>query len=96
MKPLTVFDAEAEAQWRWGGLFSRGIARYSGGLRRPFEVGAKPRFGPIQIRGRGASWEAAFSNADKLTNSESSNNPKKPVDSGARRDTAGVRSGRLP
>ena len=96
MKPLTVFEAEAEARWRWGGLFSRGVARYSGGNRHPFEVGLKPRFGPIQIRGRGASWEAAFSNADNLTNSESSKNEKNPVGSGARRDTAVARSGRLP
>jgi hypothetical protein len=62
LRPLTVFDAEAEARWRWGGLFTQGFARYSSGQRRPFEVGTK-RFGSIKIHGRGPSWEAAFSNA---------------------------------
>jgi hypothetical protein len=73
MKPLTIFDAEAEARWRWGGLFTRGLARYASGLRKPFEVGSK-RFGSVSIRGRGTSWEAAFSNSDALTNEE---NPTK-------------------
>lgn len=66
--PLTVFEAEAEARWRWGGLLTRGLARYRPGARKPFEVGVRPRFGSIEIRGRGASWEAAFSDADTLTN----------------------------
>jgi hypothetical protein len=91
MKPLTVFDAEAEARWRWGGLFARGFARYSSGMRKPFEVGAK-RFGSIMIRGRGSSWEAAFGNADALTNYESS---EKPVGSGASSGIVGGRSRRL-
>jgi hypothetical protein len=67
MKPLSVFEAEAEARWRWGGLFTRGLARYSSGARKPFEVGVK-RFGSIEIRGRGASWEGAFHDANTLTN----------------------------
>jgi len=71
MKPLTVFGAEAEARWRWGGLLSRGFARYSSGARLPFEVGTK-RFGTVKIRGRGTSWEGAFRNADTLTNGEGS------------------------
>jgi hypothetical protein len=62
MKQLSVFDAEAEARWRWGGLFTRGFARYSAGQRKPFEVGTR-RFGSVKIRGRGASWEDAFRNA---------------------------------
>jgi hypothetical protein len=62
--PLTVTQAESEAQFRWGGLFSKGFARHSSGLRRPFEVGTK-RFGVVKIRGRGTSWESAFQNADK-------------------------------
>jgi hypothetical protein len=66
MKPLSIFDAESEARWRWGGLFTRGVARYSNGERKPFEVGTS-RFGSVRIRGRGASWEAAFQNADTLT-----------------------------
>ena len=69
MKPLSVFDAEAEARWRWGGFFTRGLARYSAGARKPFEVGVK-RLGSIDIRGRGASWEAAFRDANALTNDE--------------------------
>jgi hypothetical protein len=93
MKPLTVFEAEAEARWRWGSLFAQGIARYSSGLRLPFEVGEKQRFGPIKIRGRGTSWEAAFSNADVLTNQETS---KKPAGPAARSGSPGGRSGRLP
>jgi hypothetical protein len=69
MKPLSVFEAEAEARWRWGGLLTRGLTRYSSGARKPFEVGVK-RFGSIEIRGRGASWEAAFHDANTLTNGE--------------------------
>jgi hypothetical protein len=65
--PLTVNQAESEARWRWGGLFSRGFARYSSGERRPFEVGTKS-FGSVTIRGRGSSWEAAFHDADAATN----------------------------
>ncbi|HSS44875.1 MAG TPA: hypothetical protein VLO07_05985 [Thermoanaerobaculia bacterium] len=71
MKPLTVHQAEAEARWRWGGLFARGFARYSAALRRPFEVGTK-LFGSATIRGRGTSWEAAFRDADSVTNGEGS------------------------
>lgn len=69
MKPLTVYEAEAEARWRWGGLFARGFARYASASYRPFEVGTK-RFGSITVRGKGSSWEAAFRNADNLTNLE--------------------------
>jgi hypothetical protein len=68
---LTIFQAEAEARWRWGGLFSRGFARYSEALRQPFEVGTKG-FGAIKIRGRGVSWEGAFRNAEALSNGEGS------------------------
>jgi hypothetical protein len=71
MKPLSIFDAEAEARWRWGGLFTRGLARYISGIHKPFEVGTS-RFGSVRIRGRGASWEAAFSNANSRTNDEQS------------------------
>ena len=62
MSQLSVFGAEAEARWRWGGLFKRGFARYSAGQRNPFEVGTR-LFGSIKIHGRGPSWEGAFSNA---------------------------------
>lgn len=62
MRQLTVFGAEAEARWRWGGLFTQGFARYAAGRRNPFEVGTK-RFGSVKIHGRGPTWEAAFSNA---------------------------------
>ena len=62
MRPLSIFEAEAEAHWRWGGLITRGFAHYASGARRPFEVGTR-RFGTVVIRGRGVSWEAAFSNA---------------------------------
>jgi len=61
--PLTVQQAEAEARWRWGGLFARGFARHSGAQRRPFQVGTKS-FGKVTIRGEGTSWESAFQNAD--------------------------------
>lgn len=62
MSQMTVFGAESEARWRWGGLFTQGFARYAPGQRNPFEVGTR-RFGSIKIHGRGPSWEAAFSNA---------------------------------
>ncbi len=87
MKPLTVFEAEAEARFRWGGLLARGFARYSPGMRKPFEVGTK-RLGSVTIRGRGVSWEAAFRDADTLTNDEG---PKNPLGPGARGDAAGGR-----
>ncbi len=64
---LTVQQAEAEARWRWGGLFARGFARHEGTLRRPFQVGTRS-FGTITIRGEGTSWESAFQNADTHTN----------------------------
>ena len=67
MGALTVYQAEAEARWRWGGIFARGFARYSSQLAQPFEVGTK-LFGSVDIKGRGKSWEAAFGNADGLTN----------------------------
>jgi hypothetical protein len=92
MKPLTVFEAEAEARFRWGNLFVRGFARYTSGLRKPFEVGSK-QFGSVKIRGRGASWEGAFSNADTLTNDE---RPGKSLNPGARSNPGGARPRRLP
>jgi hypothetical protein len=64
---LTVQQAEVEARWRWGGLFARGLVRYSPALRLPFEVGTR-RFGSIKIRGQGKSWESAFANAISQTN----------------------------
>ena len=67
MAALTVYQAEAEARWRWGGLFARGFARYSSTKPQPFEVGTR-RFGSVEIKGRGKSWEGAFGNADGLTN----------------------------
>ncbi len=67
MGALTIYQAEAEARWRWGGLFARGFARYSSTRPLPFEVGTK-RFGSVEIKGRGKSWESAFGNADGLTN----------------------------
>jgi hypothetical protein len=67
MSALTVYQAEAEARWRWGGLFARGFARYSSARTLPFEVGTK-LFGSVEIKGRGKSWEGAFGNADGLTN----------------------------
>ena len=66
---LTVQQAEREARWRWGGLFARGFARYSGAQRLGFEVGTT-RFGKTNVRGQGTSWESAFANADNLTNGE--------------------------
>ena len=77
MSSLTVFDALAEARWRWGGLLARGFARYLSGMRQPFEVGTK-RLGSITVRGRGSSWEAAFANADTLTNHERSGRSRRP------------------
>jgi hypothetical protein len=65
--PLTIFQAEAEARWRWSGLTVRAFARYTGKPRRPFQVGTK-RFGVTTIRGEGESWEGAFSDADRRTN----------------------------
>jgi hypothetical protein len=91
MKPLTVFEAEAEARFRWGSLFARGFARYSPGMRKPFEVGVK-RLGSVEIRGRGNSWEGAFSDADILTNQES---PKKPFVSGPGSSASGGRPRRF-
>jgi hypothetical protein len=64
---LTVNQAEAEARWRWGGLFARGVARYSSLLKQPFQVGTK-LFGAVTIRGQGTSWEGAFRNAADKTN----------------------------
>lgn len=64
--PLTVNQAEAEARWRWGGLLSRGVARYSSLLER-FEVGTR-LFGTVKIRGQGTSWEGAFRDAATKTN----------------------------
>lgn len=66
-RPLTIHQAESEAKWRWGNLLERGFARYSSTLKKPFEVGTKS-FGRIKIRGKGNSWENAFSNADTETN----------------------------
>lgn len=68
---LTVTQAESEAQWRWGGLLSRGFARHSSALRKPFEVGTK-RFGSIKVRGAGTSWEGAFENAEGRNKDEAS------------------------
>ena len=50
--PLTVHQAEAEARWRWGGLFARGFARHEATLRRPFQVGTRS-FGEGHGPGRG-------------------------------------------
>jgi len=69
MSGLTIQQAEAEAKWRWGGLFTRGLARYSAALKRPFQVGTR-FFGSVRIRGEGASWEGAFSDAARTTNGE--------------------------
>ena len=67
LMPLTVHQAEAEARWRWGGLFARGFARHEAALRRPFQVGTRS-FGKVTVRGEGTSWESAFQNADAQTN----------------------------
>ena len=69
MKSLTVYEAEAEARWRWGGLLKRGFARQSGAQRRSYEVGTK-RLGSITIMGTGSSWENAFGNADRQASSK--------------------------
>lgn len=66
---LTVQQAEREARWRWGGLFSRAFARFSGQQRLGFEVGTR-RFGTTRVRGQGTSWESAFANADNQTNAK--------------------------
>jgi hypothetical protein len=67
LMPLTVMQAEAEAQWRWGGLIVRGFARHSNVGRGPFEVGTR-RFGTVKVRGAGNSWEDAFRDAADRTN----------------------------
>jgi hypothetical protein len=70
MSRLTIQQAEAEAKWRWGHLFVvRGFARYDETLKRPFLVGTIS-FGSVRIRGRGTSWEGAFSDAARQTNTE--------------------------
>ena len=70
MSRLTIQQAEAEAKWRWGRLFVlRGFARYDETLKRPFQVGTIS-FGSVRIRGQGTSWEGAFSDADRQTNTE--------------------------
>lgn len=69
MSRLTIQQAEAEARWRWGSLFVRGFARYDETLKRPFQVGTIC-FGSVRIRGQGTSWEGAFSDAARLTNTE--------------------------
>jgi hypothetical protein len=69
MARLTIQQAQAEAKWRWGGLLSRGYARFTETLKRPFQVGTN-FFGSIRIRGQGTSWEGAFSDADKTTNGD--------------------------
>jgi hypothetical protein len=68
---LTPGEAQAEARWRWGGLFVRGFARYTGAQPHPFEVGTV-RFGSMTVRGRGTTWESAFKNADARTNARKS------------------------
>jgi hypothetical protein len=70
MNRLTIQQAEVEARWRWGNLLVRGFARFDESLKRPFQVGTI-LFGKITIRGQGASWEGAFSDAAKQTNTES-------------------------
>src|SRR6185295_16832765 len=67
---LTIQQAEAEAKWRWGNLLVRGFARFDESLKRPFQVGTI-LFGKITIRGEGASWEGAFNDAARQTNTES-------------------------
>jgi len=70
MSRLTIQQAEAEAKWRWGHLFVvRGFARYDETLKRPFQVGTIS-FGSVRIRGQGTSWEGAFSDAARQTNTE--------------------------
>jgi hypothetical protein len=72
---LTPREAEAEARWRWGGLFARGFARYTGTQPHPFEVGTV-RFGSRTVRGRGTTWENAFKNADTRTNARRHHDPQ--------------------
>ena len=69
MSRLTIQQAEAEARWRWGSLFVRGFARYDETLKRPFQVGTVC-FGSVRMRGQGTSWEGAFSDAARQTNTE--------------------------
>jgi hypothetical protein len=69
MSRLTIQQAEAEARWRWGSLFVRGFAHYDASLKRPFQVGTIC-FGSVRIRGQGTSWEGAFSDAARQTNTE--------------------------
>jgi hypothetical protein len=71
MNRLTIQQAEAEAKWRWGNLFVRGFARYDETLKRPFQVGTIC-FGSVRIHGQGTSWEGAFSDAARQTNTEAS------------------------
>lgn len=67
MSTLTFESARAEAQWRWGGLLSRGFARYDANRRLPYQVGTK-WFGSVRVRGEGASWEQAFRDAAQRSN----------------------------
>ena len=66
---LSYQQAESEARWRWGGLFSRGFVRYDPQSRQPFQVGTK-RFGTVIVRGEGTSWESAFGNAARKSNGD--------------------------
>ena len=52
-----------------GSLFVRGFARYDETLKRPFQVGTIC-FGSVRIRGQGASWEGAFNDGARQTNTE--------------------------
>ena len=69
MSRLTVQQAEREAKWRWGGLLSKGVARFVQNERLPFEVGTS-FLGSVRIRGKGSSWEGAFQNAATQTNAK--------------------------
>jgi len=65
---LSFDQARAEAQWRWGGLLSRGFARYDQQNRSaPYQVGTR-RFGSVKIRGEGSTWEYAFRDASNRAN----------------------------
>ena len=77
MSRLTIQQAEAEARWRWGNLFVKGFARYDETVKRPFHVGTR-FFGSVRIRGQGASWEGAFSDAARQTNDEPKKSHKSP------------------
>jgi hypothetical protein len=81
MSRLTIQQAESEARWRWGSLFVRGLARYDEALKRPFQVGTIC-FGSVRIHGQGTSWEGAFTDAARLTNTESSPTPPAPLKEG--------------